>query len=153
MWCVIKISIFIAAAFDWKASHEPSLTQPIDHNTDKGPHHLTETDIELTLSKRPVWVPYKPVKGWMSHERALADDAFQGHTCPFRLEQGVFQKPYPDGHNYAFRMVFDQSPYPSPETWQLHDQTYAMDVAEWKEFHSGDLARTMINLGFEIIVL
>lgn len=39
----------------------------------------------------------------------------------------------------AFRMVFDQSPYPSPETWQLHDQTYAMDVAEWKEFHSGDL--------------
>lgn len=74
----------------------------------------------------------------MPHERALANDAFQGRASTFGLEQGVFHMPYPDGHNYAFRMVFDQSPYPSPETWQLHGQTCAMDVAEWRELHSGD---------------
>ena len=96
-------------------------------------------EIELTLSKRPVWVSYKPIKGWMPHERALADDAFEPRTCTFRLEQGVFKKPYPDGHSFAFRLAFDKSPYPPTESWQLHNQTYAMDVVKWTEFHSGDL--------------
>lgn len=54
MWCVIELSIFIAAEFDWKVSHEPFLTQPIDHKTGKGLHYLAETEIELILSKRPV---------------------------------------------------------------------------------------------------
>lgn len=143
MWCVIGFSIFIAAEFDWKVNHEsPELTlaQAIYHKSGKGPHFIIEMKIELTLSKRPVWVPYDPLKGWMPHERFLADGAFQPRTCTFRLEQGVFPKPFPDGHNFAYRMAFlDRSPYPGAESWQLRFQYPAMSVERWTEFHSGDL--------------
>lgn len=143
MWCVIGFSIFIAAEFDWKVNHEsPELTlaQAIYHKSGKGPHFIIEMKIELTLSKRPVWVRYDPVKGWMPHERFLADGAFQPRTCTFRLEQGVFPKPFPDGHNFAYRMAFlDRSPYPGAESWQLRFQYPAMNVERWTEFHSGDL--------------
>lgn len=56
----------------------------------------------------------------MPHERFLADGTFKPRTCALCLEQGVFPKPFPDGHNFDYRMVFlEKSPYPGAESWQL----------------------------------
>lgn len=90
---------------------------------------LGQLNLEITLTKRlPSWaqishlakVTTKSSEVVNVNERTLTDDAFQPKLYTVRIEKGNFQAPcYLESTDwrYAYRLIFDKSPYPSRSQW------------------------------------
>lgn len=105
-----------------KALKLNSLGETADTSSDsgRGTQCLAKIDIELTFTKRDVFMPWDPFRIRQDSQEQLRDSAFQPKTYTIGLEKGIFRTPcyaihperYPYTDKYALRLVFDKSPYP-----------------------------------------
>lgn len=144
----MELNMWIAAEFEWKTQRPESLEQVVDISSigrnGKGPHLISQFDIELTLAKRRIPRMRDPeIQHWRLNESLLTDDAFLPKMYTVKLEKGNFLTPFdaelpkePDWTpRFALRLAFDKSPYPPRHEWKEPDGgPDAMKMWEWKEF-------------------
>ncbi|KAI2631042.1 hypothetical protein GGR54DRAFT_182694 [Hypoxylon sp. NC1633] len=134
LWCRCNFNYWIAADFEWKTiessgdlSRNAEMPSQVANATQKNsPELLGQLDLEITLSKRlPNRVETSILKkSTIINEKSLTDDAFQPKSYTVRIERGNFVEPctigYPnsDKSRYAFRLLFDKSPYPPRSEWR-----------------------------------
>jgi hypothetical protein len=160
--CKYENNVWIACEISWKAKDPNALQQVI---TSTNPSSLiSQFALEITLQKRRI-SSLQDARWDKSelNEKLLTDAAFQPKTYTLRLEQGRFRTPHDllnDGKNtpdwapwYAFRLVFDVSPYPPRQEWKWADEKPVPDVYkfwEWKEFCNRELPKEAEETGVVI---
>jgi len=154
--------VWIAADLSWKAK-DPNALQQVITSTNYSPF-ISQFTLEITLQKRRI-SSLQDARWDKSelNEKLLTDAAFLPKTYTLRLEQGRFRTPYEllnDGKNtpdwapwFAFRLVFDVSPYPPRHEWKWADEKPVPDVYkfwEWKEFCNRELPKEAEETGVVI---
>ncbi|KAI2465523.1 hypothetical protein F4781DRAFT_20980 [Annulohypoxylon bovei var. microspora] len=134
LWCRCNFNYWIAADIEWesiKPPRNPSQIAGIPSQTwsaaqNKGPQLLGRLDLEITLLKRlPKGAESSNLsKSTGANECSLTDDAFRPKSFTITIERGNFIEPshvgYPSSNSsrFAFRLLFDKSPYPPRSEWR-----------------------------------
>ncbi|OOF93086.1 hypothetical protein ASPCADRAFT_132800 [Aspergillus carbonarius ITEM 5010] len=123
-----ELCSFIGLHFNWKIHNPDYLDQVIDPNTHTGrpPQTVCEFSVEITYTtRRPTEFNNRNMR--MLNEGTLTAQAFRPKTFQIRLEHGRFFTQWETqrtgvprwSHPYAWRLVFDRSPYPPREEWTM----------------------------------
>lgn len=147
-----EFCMFIAAEFDWKAQNPEILDSEID--TRSSPVCQCEIEISLTNRYSPFFSPFKKNKPVVVDKKQgnaavnslrLSDDAFTSRKFAIRIEKGEFITGEDKklglstsaAANFAYRLVFDSSPYPPQNMWKEDtsgDPLGKLRIWEWNEF-------------------
>lgn len=144
--------MFIAAEFDWTAQNPEILSSEVDTKSSLVCH--CEIEISLTNRYSSELTPFKEDKlievGKNKGNAAvnsfrLSDEAFNRRKFAIRIEKGEFITGEDKklglstwaAPNFAYRLVFDSSPYPPQNMWKEDtwgDPLGKLRLWEWNEF-------------------
>jgi hypothetical protein len=141
-----EFCIFIASEFDWTAQDPDILGSEVDTRN----YPVCQFEIEISLTNRysAALTPFKDGKSKGNaavNSYWLSDEAFTCRKFTIRIEKGEFITgedkklglSTSDAPNFAYRLVFDSSPYPPQQVWKgdnLGDPLGTFRFWEWNEF-------------------
>ncbi|PSR81351.1 hypothetical protein BD289DRAFT_393570 [Coniella lustricola] len=157
LWCCEDAHFWIAMVFEWTHCEkiEPRGEQTAMKNVQKkgGPRTLGTLELVVTVKPQlPEKLDRQPgARAHVLNERGLTEDAFQPKRFTITVEQGNFVEPCYVGESssfssrYAFRLVFDKSPYPPRSEWKSPeggpDSAQFWNITEFVGRQSDELKR------------
>jgi hypothetical protein len=148
-----EFCIYICSEFDWTVENPDILTSEVDAKS--SPVFQFEIEISLTNRFSTVYNPLKYNDTLDPHGNRgnaainathLSDEAFTCRKFKVSIEKGRFiagedkKKGLStwSGTNFAYRLIFDSSPYPPEQMWKIH-RWGEPSFWEWTEFCSQEV--------------
>jgi hypothetical protein len=148
-----EFCIYICSEFDWTVQNPDILVSEVDTETSL----VCQFEIEISLTNRfsDVYNPLKYNEKLDAHGNRgnaaintlhLSDEAFACRKFKICIEKGRFitgedkKKGLStwSATNFAYRLVFDSSPYPPEQMWKIHSWCEP-SFWEWNEFCSQEV--------------
>lgn len=149
-----EFCIFIAAEFDWIAQNPEILSSEVDTQNSLVCH--CEIEISLTNRYSSELTPFQEKRlvevginkgNAVVNSFRLSDEAFTRRKFAIRIEQGEFITGEDKklglstwaAPNFAYRLIFDSSPYPPQNMWKEDtwgDPLGKLRLWEWNEFYA-----------------
>ncbi|KAI5925879.1 hypothetical protein F4810DRAFT_612154 [Camillea tinctor] len=152
--CINELQAYIAAQIEWKSlsakrPNDAALSNESKHQD--SPAVVAQFILDITLTKRHI-TSRGPFDNYYINDERLTDEAFGTRQYHVNLEKGNFHSAFdmrmpsvPDwAPVFAYRLVFDKSPYPLPSLWKEPDDAPDPEwfpLADWREFCAWKLER------------